>query len=485
MSKCLTLSDSSACGKAYAGYPISSEYVTVANFTDQLLHYIGDLSQVVLQFQDPSIGCFGAGLKAKLEGLRYQQSLVCSNEVRAAVYRNGCPIPSGLAPKGPLLCQSSCNAAIQSLQSVLNDPATCNPTQGGAGLIDNFRDYCTTANANLTSNGNQCIQGTNTEASFAGWRDASTAQRLCPGLSSDANCRLFLNPPTGNNYTPLIIGCVSGVIILLLAIAYFFIRKRARNSKRNSDAETELVDIDKKFHRQQNAVSFISPPQVVIPPRAETPKAIETMFCDEKMMRGDVGSLKSPVSISSLKSPVIRAKQRNAVVMNPVSPKLKPTGNGSLGNSEIASPDSSLPSGFQYVHVKYDFAVTRPDELQLQTGQKMILAKRFDDGWGIGVNPLTGQQGAFPLACCSLTSEGLSNGNSQSPPMSSKRVSSVTSFALDPSVVDSLMTSRSSRATSMVSDIEDILSVASDDDKRENINDLIDRPSSFLFSGSQ
>ncbi|KAI8854954.1 hypothetical protein BC829DRAFT_106079 [Chytridium lagenaria] len=49
--------------------------------------------------------------------------------------------------------------------------------------------------------------------------------------------------------------------------------------------------------------------------------------------------------------------------------------------------------------VIHSYTAALVDELELKAGQDIIVLKCFDDGWGLGMLPETGAQGAFPLVC--------------------------------------------------------------------------------------
>ncbi|KAJ3389794.1 hypothetical protein HDU84_008285 [Entophlyctis sp. JEL0112] len=51
------------------------------------------------------------------------------------------------------------------------------------------------------------------------------------------------------------------------------------------------------------------------------------------------------------------------------------------------------------LRVLFPYQAQQDDELDLAVGSDIILLKSFDDGWALGMQPLTGQKGAFPLAC--------------------------------------------------------------------------------------
>lgn len=56
------------------------------------------------------------------------------------------------------------------------------------------------------------------------------------------------------------------------------------------------------------------------------------------------------------------------------------------------------PNGIA-LRIVFPYQGLQEDELTLQPGNDVILIKEFDDGWALGMQPLTGQKGAFPMAC--------------------------------------------------------------------------------------
>ncbi|KAJ3233414.1 Sorbin and SH3 domain-containing protein 1 [Chytriomyces hyalinus] len=55
--------------------------------------------------------------------------------------------------------------------------------------------------------------------------------------------------------------------------------------------------------------------------------------------------------------------------------------------------------------VIYDFNPERPDEIELRVGDVVVITQSFDDGWAIGTNLRTKQEGNFPLDCLASTAE--------------------------------------------------------------------------------
>ena len=51
----------------------------------------------------------------------------------------------------------------------------------------------------------------------------------------------------------------------------------------------------------------------------------------------------------------------------------------------------------------YPYNASLNDELTLELEDRITVARLYDDGWALGTNPTSGEQGAFPLVC--VTSE--------------------------------------------------------------------------------
>lgn len=60
---------------------------------------------------------------------------------------------------------------------------------------------------------------------------------------------------------------------------------------------------------------------------------------------------------------------------------------------------SDLPPGTKSLLILHSYTSSLEDELDLVEGTRVFLVKQFDDGWALGVDPRSGNQGAFPLVC--------------------------------------------------------------------------------------
>ncbi|KAJ1553501.1 hypothetical protein HK405_007729 [Cladochytrium tenue] len=85
------------------------------------------------------------------------------------------------------------------------------------------------------------------------------------------------------------------------------------------------------------------------------------------------------------------------------------------GPSPGPSPSITSSSGAVaplVMRVLHPYAPTLNDELELAVGQDVIVLRAFDDGWGLGVTPSNGAQGAFPLVCVTSGVASASDGAS-------------------------------------------------------------------------
>ncbi|TPX44751.1 hypothetical protein CcCBS67573_g10397 [Chytriomyces confervae] len=88
--------------------------------------------------------------------------------------------------------------------------------------------------------------------------------------------------------------------------------------------------------------------------------------------------------------------------------------------SRSSSPLNAGGQGKDKVPVLFGYEALQEDELTLVPGDELIIVKRFDDGWGVGLIPATGMKGAFPLVCVT----GGDGGAGKTASIISKRTSS-------------------------------------------------------------
>lgn len=64
----------------------------------------------------------------------------------------------------------------------------------------------------------------------------------------------------------------------------------------------------------------------------------------------------------------------------------------------IASKSDEMDSS-ETMQVMFEYQANLFDELTLNVGDQVQVSSKFDDGWALGFNVTTQQQGTFPLAC--------------------------------------------------------------------------------------
>ncbi|KAJ3206798.1 hypothetical protein HDU67_007942 [Dinochytrium kinnereticum] len=96
-------------------------------------------------------------------------------------------------------------------------------------------------------------------------------------------------------------------------------------------------------------------------------------------------------------------QQHSNVTANPATPA-----------QVVAAVAASPQGGALVMRVIHPYAPTLADELELSKGQEIVILRAFDDGWGLGLIPTSGMQGAFPLVCVSTGATSSSSGSEMS-----------------------------------------------------------------------
>lgn len=152
-------------------------------------------------------------------------------------------------------------------------------------------------------------------------------------------------------------------------------------------------------HWTQNSIYYQQPPVPVSSPRANPPPPQQAAPPSPTAKHGQMGQ---PFPLPKLALPVTPpTANENGITDNTNSSTSEST-------AVVATPIKETATRVVVIHPYYP---TLADELGLEVGCEILLMKLFDDGWGFGVKPMTGQQGAFPLVCVSkgLTNEEIEN----------------------------------------------------------------------------
>ncbi|KAJ3217447.1 hypothetical protein HDU67_007917 [Dinochytrium kinnereticum] len=106
------------------------------------------------------------------------------------------------------------------------------------------------------------------------------------------------------------------------------------------------------------------------------------------------------------------------LTLPPSSASNDTSGHTQQKQSRNPSP-SVLPDGSStqplMMKVLHSYSPVLADELELKEGQDILILTCFDDGWGLGMVPETGAQGAFPLICVIASAPSVTTLSSPSP----------------------------------------------------------------------
>lgn len=77
-----------------------------------------------------------------------------------------------------------------------------------------------------------------------------------------------------------------------------------------------------------------------------------------------------------------------------------------VGAGAVAAGASKTSAGKQsYCQALYPYQASMADELDLNPGDIVNVQRVFDDGWAVGVNMSSGNEGAFPVVCVMFVDE--------------------------------------------------------------------------------
>ncbi|KAJ3370306.1 hypothetical protein HDU91_006306 [Kappamyces sp. JEL0680] len=356
----------SLCGPAYAGFYVNK---SLKEFNDGMASTINNTANA--DALEPEF-CVAPAIYSAVNSLRYQASFMCSFYTNQAIVA-GCPLPPNAQttqPNGPLLCPIQCNLAFQTLNNILTNKATC--PNGGNFPINVYRDFCSSLQRTIPQNKNTCNNGTTTDVTFCGFPDQATALSQCPGIASDSCCAALLSasqstesPSSGSN-SKIVIIVVATIVSVVLVVG-------VRASSRVDDYEASSV------HKEM-------PPLAAPQFDYKTDSKQEFSFQNSQAFETK--------AVAPQDKPKSFLKAPNLSLASPLPPVPE-----SIPQDETLIPLADMPEGTKTMKVLHPYDATLDDELTLVPGTNIYMVRSFDDGWALGVDPRTGDQGAFPLVC--------------------------------------------------------------------------------------
>ncbi|KAI9335006.1 hypothetical protein DFJ73DRAFT_613681, partial [Zopfochytrium polystomum] len=364
------------CGLEFYGYPVAIDYG--GNFTDyngfvQLLQNLTDPVQTASALSNLYACSPSAFLDSQIQQMRYQLSYFCSEYVYRSIVDGKCAIPASASgnltfqPAGPPICSTTCATAELSLETIISNATLCSRTAQAADKVSRTKTFC--ANESALAVGTTCLAAVSSEVVTCGFRSASLATTGCSTLTATDLCCSSLvaaaAAATGGSggltfsLAAIVIAAVTiGLVVGAVGFAVYMCVRRRKASKAESD-----------------------------PRMSERERLTESQYNSGPTPSDEYRSLTaSPARDALVGSP------HNTVFVSMAPPSQHHQ------QPPIPSPNPS-DTGVTLLRVIFPYQSTLPDELTLTVGAYVHLLKPFDDGWGLGLDPTTGRQGAFPMVC--------------------------------------------------------------------------------------
>ncbi|KAJ8660474.1 hypothetical protein O0I10_003932 [Lichtheimia ornata] len=369
---CLSLSSSEAC-PAFSQYYIdlsslTSRYTFMANATD-----VSSFDQSIISYAKTSalymdqLGCSGSTNDDNTPYARYSLSRLCARFTQSQESLS-CSYQHNVSP--PPLCQSTCDDWVNSVSNITNDISTCSDTTTRSNAIANLKSECSNWEGFSGSDAVNCVEGAVNEPDNCGFQsDTDTACQYCDSNNSDPCCnKVSCNRLGVGAIIGIVVGSVVGAVLLCFAVGCFCLRRK-RVRKDTHGFKTYISSSRDDYHNNVD--------------RAETGSRHALVSHHDE-------------SVPTLSEPTISS----AIHLQEPPPLVtsSPSSTAAAGAAgAVATPQQPRPEDLHIV--VHPYPPQMEDELGLQVDDLICLAAKFDDGWALGINAMTGQKGVFPLLC--------------------------------------------------------------------------------------
>ncbi|KAF9107539.1 hypothetical protein BGX29_006063 [Mortierella sp. GBA35] len=296
----------------------------------------------------------------------------------------------GFTALAPQLCPGNAAWATNNIAEIKNI-CSGSDTTNWLGLQSNATD-CINAEVNeaalcgLATLADKCaFCNTNTNSEATCCKDAATA---CPKPTPSATNFGFIPPtnqpsnpttPSSSGLSPAALGGIIGgsvSAVMLAAIVIFLCIRRSKRSTGNQKGSNLSRQISNSSARYN-----ISGPKV-----------------QESGFAASMAS-SQPIPMNTISSGASDRSSLGAAVAA--------AGAGAAGAGAMAAAAGGREaSGKQsYCQALYPYQASMADELDLTPGDIVNVQRVFDDGWAVGVNMNTSNEGAFPVVCVMFVDE--------------------------------------------------------------------------------
>ncbi|KAF9130435.1 hypothetical protein BGW39_003071 [Mortierella sp. 14UC] len=425
---CVALTNSKAC-PSFSNFQVDTNSVAVLN--GQGLGYRFNNFKTVEEFDATLLNSTGFYTNAdscpgytSAKRIRYQSTVLCTLFIQdpASVKCS--------SNSGPTMCATTCNDYLTSFRDTVNK--TCPKDQYSldyigvvAGICSGKKEFTYLAGADPAT----CVNGIKNEATTCGFDSTPTMCAFCATNATDACCTAnaaalctpvaatpapatttsgVLPPasPTPSNAdtnngdkkdgiiaglsTAALGGIIGGGVVLILLLFAFIVCciRRNRNNKNNNSNKGGMVH----GHQGNGGANNLS--RHMSNSSASKYKISSPKLQEEGFSTGTVPS--APIPMTALPSINAQPATVAAVAAGAAANRI------SKASSIGAGGDAG---GKQYCQALYPYQASMADELDLSPGDIVNVHKVFDDGWAVGVNMNTSNEGAFPVVCVMFVDE--------------------------------------------------------------------------------
>ncbi|KAG0093882.1 hypothetical protein BGZ93_010723 [Podila epicladia] len=343
-------------------------------------------------------GCFG---KANTTHIAYQNTVLCTLLVQES---KSCPN----ANQAPNLCMDSCKLYEDGLKAIA---ATACPNDSSVkSSITVLSGTCNRSNQewpNLQSTDSSCVKATDNELATCGRGTPQARCEYCKTHAAEACCvgGASCTSPTANATTAATSSAVATTATTLPATP---------------------TPTESKSTSPIPGLSMAAFGGIIAGAAVLLLLIIAMCICcmrRKKTNKGDNGGSKNlsrQMSNSSarynISSPKIQeegfgASSAAAIPSAPIPmtalPSLSaPEPIAAIGAGAVAAGAPKTSAGKQsYCQALYPYQASMADELDLNPGDIVNVQRVFDDGWAVGVNMSSGNEGAFPVVCVMFVDE--------------------------------------------------------------------------------
>lgn len=429
--KCIPLKGSTACPgfdnlqvdtSAAATLTKMELGLSIANF-DNLAQFDKAIQEATAWYTSPT----SCGTN-RTTHIRYQNTVACTLITQDSASVACSPPNSALN-----MCRTTCTDYATSLAQMVAKSCPSDPESNRIAkqLMD---DTCTAGRSfsSLSSTDPACVSGIKNEATTCGFVDNTSMCTFCRNATTDACCIMNAaascapltttttaittignTPPASSPTTPIanqdggnngdkkdgliaglstaaLGGIIGGGVVLILLFFAFIVccirRKRSNNGKGGNKVHGHVGNGGANNLSRHMSNSSASKYKI------SSPKLQEEGFST-----GQVPS--APIPMTALPSLSVQPAAAAAVAGGGAANRISKA--SSIGGASAVGG----AGGKQYCQALYPYQASMADELDLSPGDIVNVHKVFDDGWAVGVNMNTSNEGAFPVVCVMFVDE--------------------------------------------------------------------------------